>query len=541
MSIVRYFSGNDLSILTQTQLVRGEAIVRQLDQPAEDAVRSQIFWGDNKEARIRAQIERAQRAYIVDGLLRQGVDKHAELCRGVTFSGGDLQVKYVNKRLDAMSLATGQHWRLTFSTCFLEYWKTGNPMFVKMRGGTAKRHLYKEAPYPIAGFYPLGIERLETVHDKDNRFIGWSNKEGKANPSRKSLRIRGAIPLDNGQPLVSISTRGVADEVLIPGMDIVHIPYRKAPDSNYGLGLTIPALEDVALLRAIEQITATVIKKNSHPVYHHGISGPSSPLSSIQSEIDYAGALWRKAGPDGVLITGPNHDIKAIGAESQALRLEGYLIHFTKRALASLGVNPYLMGFESATIGTAEGIMDLLIDRVRAAHEEIAWTLQMFLIWEILYEGGFDPWSKEEDRVYVQFAEIDAHLRIKEESHAADLYTKNVIDVDETRARIRLAKGYTPSRLYLHQVQIPLARVAADAQVQSAKISASKTTPAKVSAMVDGLKVELADNVDLFIECMVRNHNVPLEALLVLQPSLQAFSMEPEAVKVLLTQVLCEK
>ena len=525
-----------------------EAAIRSIPNPTLDTIRKGISFTDRRDSKLQKFVRMSTQAYLVDGIIRQAVDKYTELCGGFFLEGEATRVQYLTKRLEVMSLQSGEHWRTTLSRILHEYFKTGNAFFSKVRGNTpaAKRAFYTNKPYPIVSIFPISADRLEPSYNNQGHPLGWQFIDIQAGKS-VNLTIPGTTRMTKDGAMVKLpSLPEDASDTLQKGLDIVHIAYKKGADTQWGDGITFAALEDVSLQRAVEQMAATVVKKNSHPIIHVKLNRPVSIMNNLQNEINQTAQLFRKSAPDGVIVTGPNTDIEAIGSESQALRLEGYLSHFTKRAFCSLGVSPYIMGFEGATLGTAQAAQAILLDRVRTAQEEFSQELQMFLLWEILWEGGFDPFNNTKDRVYLKFNEKDIERKIKEENHLIDMYVKGGIDVDELREGLGRQNKYNPSRLYLNQIQIPLAKVDHANNLDVAKIGAAarkKATKKEAREMVESFLPVTSDEVESFILLMEKVHDVDRDLLLPLQESLEKLteSGDTEAFMELMYQILCEE
>lgn len=546
--IQRFVSGSSGFGRSTESIPSVEAVVKKLENPTLEVSRQSFSTpGGRKDQKIHDLILKASRAYIVDGLVRQAVDKYTELCRGYWLDGEPERVKYLTRRLETMSLATGEHWKITVSRLFHEYFKNGNPFFIKVRGRTpmTKRGLYWNNPRPIKSIFPISAERLDIATDDSKMPIGWNIIDAQKRPNLNSGE--GVEPYRSEDTYIRLPELPERHrDMLRPGVDIVHIPYKQGADSAWGVGLTFPALDDITLLRAVEQMVASVIRKNSHPLIHYRITRASSPLSTVNAEIQQAGRMFRQAQPDGVIITGGAHEIKAIGSESQALRNEGYLIHFTKRGLAGLGVSPYLMGYEGATLGTAEAAIAQLVDRVRTCQEQFAATFEMFFLWELLYESGrFNPWENDEDRCYLRFEEIDYNRRIKEETHWTDTYNKGGIDVDELRSKLGYRKTYKAERLYLNQVQIPLAKAKAADKPSSSNTAASEADDGISTErvvvfrdMIEPYLPETVDQIEASILMLERVANIPREKLIPLVGHMESLLQDREALIQLIQQAV---
>jgi hypothetical protein len=103
------------------------------------------------------------------------------------------------------------------------------------------------------------------------------------------------------------------------------------------------------------------------------------------------------------------------------------------------------MGIKQGNLSDFEAAYTLLKNKVKDVQQSISTGIEMFLINEILYEGGFNPYLKEEDEVKLVFQEIDPSVRRKEDNHQADLFAKNAISHDtllrNTRQNSKQVKG----------------------------------------------------------------------------------------------------
>lgn len=379
----------------------------------------------HRNSTLRSLIQKSRDAYITDGIFKQGIDKYFEFFRDIEFKGKEEQVKYLQNRLNKMSLEAGEHWKSIIQMAILDLLKVGTAVLIKQRGNNnEKRSLYKSRTSAVAQLIPADILAFEPF-EKDNVMVGWKLDNSIKLPLKKSGNLKGGF----------VNTPSYAD-VFISNADLLVLTYRKGPDSFYGVGMGFAALEDINLLRGLEQVITIMIKKFAMPTMHHTVERPPGFVGSLQAEINNANALWARSGPDAVIVTPANHSIKVVGSESQAMRAEGYIKQTTARACASMGLNPYALGFESGTIGSDKATKEMMLNRVRSIQVELANNLEMFLINELLWEGGFDPYNNSEDRVRLQFTEIDMDTIIKSQNHAADLFQKEAISHGELRQHL---------------------------------------------------------------------------------------------------------
>jgi hypothetical protein len=435
---------------------------------------SAFFENARDDRKLEKLVNRSIHAYVVDGIVRQSVDKMAESYIDIRLIGGTAQMNYLRSRLDIMGLAAGEDWKTTFSRALHDLWKAGNGHLIKIRGNVkgAVRPLYETSPRAIVGLFLVSPNRLEPK--LVDGYTVWKLKD-KAKTEPIKLMIPGSTDLPRSKAKLEGTMVDTKEGEMLAGRDIVHLAYKKPSDGFWGIGFTFSALEDVVQLRSLEQNVAIMAKKNGSPLYHHIINRAMSPGKTITAEIQGAAMLHRTSAPEGVIVTGPGHEIKVIGAESHALRFGEYLKYYSNRCFAGLGVTPFLMGFETGTLGAAEAAKELIVTKIRFGLAEAARTLETFILWEMLWEGGWDPYAKESDRVYLEFVDIDETRRHKKENQAADLYTKSLIDLQEARVYAGWRTMPQPSLMYLNQVEIPKAKAGVKAQAPAKKTSSSNS------------------------------------------------------------------
>jgi hypothetical protein len=117
-----------------------------------------------------------------------------------------------------------------------------------------------------------------------------------------------------------------------------------------------------------------------------------------------------------------------------------------------------------------------LNDGVKDFQRGFAETIKMGIIYELLFEGGFDPVLNPDDEVSFMFEEIELDAKIKKENHYVQLFTQNSI----THEEMRLGMGRDPvsdeGRLYFNMITGALAQQAADnalAQAQQSQAAAN--------------------------------------------------------------------
>lgn len=448
---------------------------------------------ERKNANIQLLIRKGASAYIVDGLVRHSVDRYSEQFKDFSLSGGEKQVKYLEDRLNLMSLKMGESWKTTLARSVNEYFKVGNAYLTKIRGFSdkASRPLYENKPYAIVGLRLVSADLIQPKIDMQGTVLGWE-PIGAGLFASSSLIVDKGKTLPKNRALVALpepQNKEEKERLILPGLDFCHLAYKKPADCAVGVGMTLSGLEDVALLRTIESNTATMLKKYSMPLLHHKVLRKAGPGGNLQQELDRATLMHQRSAPDGVMVTGENHEITSVGAESLALRVEGYLDFFSSRACVGIGASSDLLGLRPSTLSTAQAANERMMSKVRYCQAEIAREIEFFLLWEILYEGGFDPFTKEEDRVTLTFKDIDEDRTIKLQTHAADLFTKNLVDHEGALKMGGFQEKPKEQQMHFTKYQKPLKVVKPPVAKKKAK---SKTRKEAFLEQIDPLRPENA-------------------------------------------------
>ena len=157
------------------------------------------------------------------------------------------------------------------------------------------------------------------------------------------------------------------------------------------------------------------------------------------SEVDIATGYLKNIEDDGGIVTSEKIDIKAIGAESLALRVESYLSHFKERVFIGLGMSGIDFGVgDGSGRATGEVLSESLKESVMSYQDVFSVFISEYIIKELLYESGKYKGIyliPEEDQVYFEFNDLDVASKIKLESHELNKLTQGIQGINETRKR----------------------------------------------------------------------------------------------------------
>lgn len=214
--------------------------------------------------------------------------------------------------------------------------------------------------------------------------------------------------------------------------------YHMFENKRVGLTIGTPALEavkdDILLLRSIEQDTEALIHRHANPFMLIRVGTDNSPtriLGDGTNELDIYADLVNNMEENGGAAVPHRVDVKYLGAESVALRLESYLSYFKNRVLTGLCISEVDLGNGSGVSGTtADTVSNSMKEDVRSYQKTIENFVSNYIFSELLLESPYyknDQWIPYEDRVSLNFIEPDLDKRIKIESHYLLMYQSGLI------------------------------------------------------------------------------------------------------------------
>ena len=401
------------------------------------------------------KFEDISRAYSVDSYIRQGVDKYVELS---TKHGWYLDsetpnpVNYILSRFSLMGPMTDTPFPVLVDNLVLDFIKYGNAFWIKKRQkppegisilpdvGAGGNKL------PVLAYFRADPRQMSPVWSKDGRqILGWE-----------------------------LTPAGSPNTTFYKRSDIIHFPYNVQAGQIWGTPHLLPVLEDIREYRRCEEYVIKLLYKHLNPLMHHEIPDLTAGLGTGRSaDLDLAQFSHQVIAPDGMIVTPPGHKISMIGAESRALRGEGYMKLLRERLYAGLGVNQIVMGEgENTTVGSADAMTATMHNKAKFFQRQLAAMLTEFVLYELLVEGGFDPINPK-TTVKWTWNEMETEALIARENHATQLYTNNGITESEFR-RFLGKKPMTDKEhqdTYLERVLIP--KIEAEAKAKAAVAAAS--------------------------------------------------------------------
>ena len=222
--------------------------------------------------------------------------------------------------------------------------------------------------------------------------------------------------------------------------EIVHIYYNKRTGLNMGVPPLEAVKDDILALRRIEESIETLIYKSLFPILHVKVGTEKSPAKVFKDgthEVDMVTKHLRTIEDNGGITTSERVEIKAIGAESLALRVSEYLSHFKSRVFIGLGMSSVDFG-EGDSTGRATG--EVLSESLKESVMDYQLVLSDFvtnkIFSELLVDGGIyknEYLIPSEDKVTLAFNELDFNYKLKIESHLLNCATQKMISINEAR------------------------------------------------------------------------------------------------------------
>lgn len=356
-------------------------------------------------------LEELQSAYNTDSYIRQAIDKYIELMfkAGWTISGSNqATVDYIKLRLNYMALLTGQPTEMMFVEMGEDLVKFSNVFILKSRmmvPGIKATGI--SGGKPIGGYFLVSPINMQIAREEDGSIYKYQQT------------VSGKEPVE------------------LKPEDVIHMYYKKERGNAFGVPFLLAVLDDVKILRRLEEDTVKMVHKNIWPIYTYTVGRPEPGLEASPEEIDEARDNLEAMPVDGGIVQSERYKLEILGAQGQALVVEPYLKYFEERVFTGLGVSAAMMGrSETVNRSSAEVMSSEMHDRVKAYQKALQNFINTYIITELLLEGGFDPITDTKNMVYFQFAEIDLGSKLATENHALQKYIGAAIGHAEFRKEI---------------------------------------------------------------------------------------------------------
>ena len=327
---------------------------------------------------------------------------------GFIFDSEDKKnLEYIKQRLEEFEFVTQQTFRDFLAEIVENMVNYNNCFILKYRKEESSSGLLRELPNgkefkPIAGLFILAAPTIDTAtHPKTGQIVKYRH--------RITERFSKQFKPD----------------------DIYHIYENKRVGITIGTPPLEPVKDDIIILRSIEQDTESMIHRHANPIIQVQVGTDNSPariLGDGTSEVDLYSDIIDHMAQNGGISTPHRVNVKMLGAESQALRLETYLEYFKNRVLTGLCISEVDLG--GASKGDSDIASNSLKEEVRSYQYCIANFITNYIFNELLLESPMYSskyYIPENERVYLKFIESDLDKRIKIESHYLNLFVSGLI------------------------------------------------------------------------------------------------------------------
>lgn len=368
--------------------------------------------------------KKIQIAQDVDSIVYQSVAKATDkfLVAGWDFVGQNTKtLHYIKQRWMELSVVMNKPMDILVVQTFADLRRYKNCMWLKVRNrrastGGRRRIPGKGEPLdPVAGYIILPFESIELKPDENGHVI--------------AIRQRLGYGLYGKE---------------YPMTDVIHFNYHKKPGLAVGTPGLLPVLDDVELLRRIEENIEELIETNLFPVYHYKIGTDEMPEKwdpiTNMKESDIVKRHVEYMPSSGMYISDHRHEIKVLGSESKALRIDSYISHFLKRVISGTEMTPIDLGMEGElNRSTANSLTKSASLSIEAIQQMMKIFIDFYVIGELLLEGGFDPYDPK-NKVEIRFGVIDQEERRAFENQQIQLFTNKAITQTEFRNNL----GFNP-------------------------------------------------------------------------------------------------
>jgi glycerophosphoryl diester phosphodiesterase len=399
-------------------------------------------------------------AYNTDSYVKRAIDKYSELMlkAGWEVSAKDEAISdYLWLRLKLIEEGTSQSIDNLLKEICEDIVMYGNAFVVKSRqSGSSSVSGVKAVGYsstkPINGYFVLPPWTIKISRDEKGKITAYQQDAGTG------------------------STIDFKPE------DIIHFAYKRPRGRAFGVPYVWPALNDVKMLRQVEDNVSRLIYRNLFPLYQYKVGLDKPGFEATPEEIEELRDEIRSVPMDGALVVPERHNITVVSSNSAVMNVEPYMKIYRQRVFSGLGVSDVVMGIGGVSTGTADNLTAEMIDGTKEFQSVLRNTVQREIINELLFEGGYDPVANKEHEAVFNLLEIELDAKIKKENHLVQLFTQNAITHEELRAGMGQDPVSDEGRLYFNMVTAALsAQAAQDAASAANSAGTNKDQPTNQS------------------------------------------------------------
>lgn len=380
-----------------------------------------------------------------DGYIRQTIQKKRSLGNqaGFDFVGKNSKVvEYIKNRIKQIEISSNVPFELLIKDIYADLIRFHNGFLVKVRneevsGGKSrfvKTIKGTKVLKPVAAYFRVAPETMRIKND------------------------------DHGNPIRYLQEMPDGRSVKFRVEDVIHFTFNRRAGFNFAAPGLLPAIDDVRLLRRLEENVELLVDQHLFPLLVMKIGSPDAPPQVYDDgtdEIDLWSNKFDTMPASGGLVVSYRHNFEVVEFNN-VIPIDKYLDYFKKRVFASLGVSAIDMGEgEGMNRSTADTASAILINNVKDYQHELAAQINFEIINELLLENYNSVVLSDEHIVRFKYNEIDLESMIKIQNHNWLGYTMNAITEDE----MRMKNGYPAieseqerQKLYLNTYEIPKAK-----------------------------------------------------------------------------------
>ena len=468
----------------------------------------QSYSARNKNQFVRPEYDfwDIQRAQDTDSYFSKSIEKKSLkfLLAGYEFSGENpTTVEYIKKRIKQIQFASNKPFNIILLQTVQDLNRYSNHEWVFVRdennSGGKPYKLNNKLVKPITAIFQPAFETLE-FKVKDNGDIE---------------KIKQVVP-------------GATKRPEWKGEDTLHFYVNKRPGFTVGSPTAFSALEDMLILRRIEENVLELIESNLFPLFHYKIGTKEAPErinpKTGMREVEQIGQTLQYMPSSGVYISDWRHEITAIGSEGKALDIAVYLEYFKKRVFSAIGMSPVDMGeSDTSNKSTAQTQSKSLTESVESVQSLMKTFIDHYFIVPLLLESSFQfDVLAPENIVEINFGKIDTSEQTLQENSAIQLYNANALTHEELRTKVgkRPLKPEQENSLVYHKFPDRTA-LAAVAKAEAAGAASSTQaqnqhgkTQKKTSSQKDYsylLNNDLLDRLEVLTQIDINNNDILVE------------------------------
>ena len=226
-----------------------------------------------------------------------------------------------------------------------------------------------------------------------------------------------------------------AVEQTFQAQDVFHARWNKKSDEEFGTPWILPALDDVRMLRRLQEFVQMLISKHLFPIYQYKVGTEKHPAMEFEggsSEVRKVQGEVQDLPTQGCVFTGHRHEITAIESTG-ALDIKDYVQYFDQLALSSCGLSGVDVGRGETSNKATAGVMnEARTIRCTRVQKVLTEQLNRKIVNDLLLSMGLDIFDPA-NNVEMKFAQVDVEEKRAHEKHCLEMFNGGAITHPELR------------------------------------------------------------------------------------------------------------